>query len=384
MEEKLSWFISQSALKTCVLFVNDCSTDRSKERIFDVCDRQKHFFHLSFTKNSGLSAAIKAGIEAICSTFVGYIDADLQTTPEDFNLLIPYLKDFEMVMGIRVDRDDSFVKKASSKIANGFRRFMTHDGVSDTGCPLKIIRTDYAKRIPFFTGMHRFLPALIQLQNGRVKQEEYYRGDIFGKNNNYPTSTGEIDIFMTNAYSYLSFDNMDNFYFPTKGTNMYAEFSMLADFQNSSKISPVLLYKMRNVIPVTPKTSLLLDLYGRALFNSDFPQAKMTLVGGELYSQYFNYHLPFVGLSAVNIADRFAYIGLIGLRVQISESQYISVLLNGMRQGDEVKPWEKASMIYGGGIKYSLKTILGPLDMTLGYSGSTDKPSFSANFGYWF
>jgi hypothetical protein len=44
---------------------------------------------------------------------------------------------------------------------------MTHDGATDTGCPLKIMRTDYARRIPFFTGMHRFLPALIQLQGGR-------------------------------------------------------------------------------------------------------------------------------------------------------------------------------------------------------------------------
>ena len=51
-----------------------------------------------------------------------------------------------------------------------FRRMMTLDGVEDTGCPLKVLRTDYAKRIPFFTGMHRFLPALIQLQEGQVKQ----------------------------------------------------------------------------------------------------------------------------------------------------------------------------------------------------------------------
>lgn len=47
---------------------------------------------------------------------------------------------------------------------------MTNDGVSDTGCPLKIMKTDYAKRIPLFTGMHRFFPALIQLQNGKVLQ----------------------------------------------------------------------------------------------------------------------------------------------------------------------------------------------------------------------
>lgn len=170
LEEKFSSFVSQSSLSTCILFVNDCSTDRSKDRIVEVCNRQKHFYNLSFTKNSGLSAAIKAGIDATWSTYVGYIDADLQTVPEDFNLLIPHLKEFEMVMGIRAKRDDSFVKKASSKIANGFRRFMTNDGIADTGCPLKIMRTDYARHIPLFTGMHRFLPALIQLQNGKVKQ----------------------------------------------------------------------------------------------------------------------------------------------------------------------------------------------------------------------
>ena len=170
LEEKLSSFISQSPLTTCVLFVNDCSTDRSLERIIEVCKRRKHFYHLSFVKNSGLSAALKAGIETTFSPYVGYIDADLQTVPEDFNLLFPYLTDFEMVMGIRAKRDDSFGKRISSKIANSFRRFMTNDGIEDTGCPLKIIRTDYAKRIPLFNGMHRFLPALIQLQNAKVQQ----------------------------------------------------------------------------------------------------------------------------------------------------------------------------------------------------------------------
>ena len=118
----------------------------------------------------GLSAAMKAGIDNSFSRWVGYIDADLQTTPQDFNKLLEFVDQYEMVMGIRTGRKDSFVKNMSSRIANGFRRMMTHDGVEDTGCPLKVLRTDYAKRIPFFTGMHRFLPALIQLQEGQVKQ----------------------------------------------------------------------------------------------------------------------------------------------------------------------------------------------------------------------
>lgn len=170
LEEKLSWYLPQSPLATCVLFVNDGSTDLSKARILEICNRQKHFYHMSLSKNSGLSAALKAGIDLTFSTYVGYIDADLQTTPQDFNLLIPYVKDYEMVLGIRTVREDKFIKRASSLIANSFRRFMTQDGIADTGCPLKIMKTEYAKNLPLFNGMHRFLPALIQLQNGKVKQ----------------------------------------------------------------------------------------------------------------------------------------------------------------------------------------------------------------------
>ena len=58
----------------------------------------------------------------------------------------------------------------SSLIANGIRRAFTHDGMDDTGCPLKIIKTEYAKRIPMFRGLHRFLPAMIMLQNGKTVQ----------------------------------------------------------------------------------------------------------------------------------------------------------------------------------------------------------------------
>ena len=129
---------------------------------------------------------------------------------------------------------------------------------------------------------------------------------------------------------------------------------------------------------------MLLDLYGRSLFNSDYPPTKTTMIGGEPYSQYFNYHLPFVGLSAISFADRYVNIGLIGVRFNFADSQYFSILFNAMVQGNESLGLTNVSTTYGGGIKYALKTFIGPLDITLGYSDSTNKPSFSANFGYWF
>lgn len=170
LEEKLTLFLSTSIYPACVLFVNDGSKDRSLEYIMDVCKRKKDFYYISLQKNSGLSAAMKAGIDQAESDYVGYMDADLQTTPEDFNLLLKDIGEYELVMGIRANRKDSLFKNLQSKIANGFRRMMTNDGVQDTGCPLKVLHTDYAKRIPFFTGMHRFMPALILLQEGRIKQ----------------------------------------------------------------------------------------------------------------------------------------------------------------------------------------------------------------------
>ena len=163
-------WLPTSPIKACVLMVNDGSKDGSLELMREICARNKAMYYISLAKNGGLSAAMKAGIDATHSRYVGYIDADLQTTPEDFNLLLEHIADYQLVMGIRAGRKDSFFKNLQSKIANGFRNMMTHDGAKDTGCPLKVMWTDYAKRIPFFTGMHRFLPALIQLQEGRMMQ----------------------------------------------------------------------------------------------------------------------------------------------------------------------------------------------------------------------
>ena len=153
LEKALTEFIPVSEVKTCALFVDDGSKDGSLKLIQEVCSRNKDIFYISFSKNAGLSAAIKAGFDYAFSEYVGYMDADLQTTPEDFNLYTDH-------------SIHPSLKRIHSKKANCFRNMMTHDGAKDTGCPLKIIRTDAAKKIPMFKGMHRFLPALILLQDG--------------------------------------------------------------------------------------------------------------------------------------------------------------------------------------------------------------------------
>lgn len=170
VEEELLKYTKIATKSTKILFVNDGSKDKSQELIEDICNRNQAFYYISFKENRGLSAAIKAGFDAADTELVGYIDSDLQTAPEDFNLLLESIGEYDLVTGVRANRKDSFVKNMSSKIANGIRRAFTHDGMDDTGCPLKVIKTDYAKRIPMFKGLHRFLPAMILLQNGKIKQ----------------------------------------------------------------------------------------------------------------------------------------------------------------------------------------------------------------------
>ena len=114
LEKELGAYLKTSSVKTCILFVNDGSKDNSMNLITEVCNRNEAFFYIDFTKNNGLSAAIKAGIDVAESPFVGYIDADLQTTPEDFELLLPHRNEFELVMGIRTGRVDALTFAAGS------------------------------------------------------------------------------------------------------------------------------------------------------------------------------------------------------------------------------------------------------------------------------
>lgn len=163
-------FVNLATVPAFILFINDGSTDRSAELIEKVCRTDHRFSAISLEKNGGLSTALKAGIDQCRTTFLGYIDADLQTNPADFLKLMEYMHEYELVTGYRFNRKDTFVKRISSRIANSFRQWLLGDNIIDICCPLKIMRADMAKQMPFFKGMHRFIPDLVTLLGGKVKQ----------------------------------------------------------------------------------------------------------------------------------------------------------------------------------------------------------------------
>ena len=209
-------------------------------------------------------------------------------------------------------------------------------------------------------------------------QEEYFNGDVFTKNTNSSILSLKTDQFLTNAYTYLIFDNMDNFYFPRKGICLNAEFSVYSDLSKNNSLSSALLLKIKNVIPISPNTTLLFDVYSRSMFDNSYPLIKTTIVGGEPYSQYFNYHLPFIGLPPVTLADRHT------IRFQVVKNQYLSLMYNLMTQGNNYNEFNNFEITNGGGIKYSVNSRLGPVEIGIGYAEKYDKPTFSANMGLWF
>jgi dolichol-phosphate mannosyltransferase len=167
---ELCKFLEQVPVTTSILFVDDGSTDSSGDFIEKTCLEDSQFHFLKLETNSGLSTALKAGFDACRSELIGYIDADLQTAPMDFLKFLNHFPDYDLVIGIRRNRQDNWVKKTSSLIANKVRRVLIHDNIEDTCCPLKIGKASFMKEAPFFQGMHRFIPALIKMMGGKVKQ----------------------------------------------------------------------------------------------------------------------------------------------------------------------------------------------------------------------
>lgn len=169
---QLEAYLNRSLKKAKVLIVDDGSTDSSPGIIKDFCKKNKDFSYLIFERNFGKGAALKAAFDHIETPLLGYLDADLQTYPEDFEKLLPFIGEYDLVTGWRRERKDTFIKRISSKVGNGVRNFFTKDYMHDTGCPLKVMKTSFAVKIPMFKGLQRFLPAMVLLQNGRIKEVE--------------------------------------------------------------------------------------------------------------------------------------------------------------------------------------------------------------------
>ncbi len=143
-----------------IILVNDRSTDDFQR---SAASPRFPIRWLDLTRNSGQSAAMYFGMQAARGDFIILLDADLQNDPMDAPLLWRKLVDekLDMVTGVRKNRNDTWVRRISSRIANRVRGALLQDRTTDTGCTLKVVRREAAQRLPGWTGMHRFMPSLV-------------------------------------------------------------------------------------------------------------------------------------------------------------------------------------------------------------------------------
>jgi dolichol-phosphate mannosyltransferase len=158
-----------------VIYVDDGSTDGTRETLKQLQEEHPFLRIVSHNRSAGQSAALWTGVRAASNGLVATIDGDGQNDPADLASLYEcYVAHAEkqgplMVMGQRLKRQDNVIRRLSSRVANSVRSFLLRDNTRDTGCSLKLFRRSDYLNLPYFTNMHRFLPALMVRQGVRVE-----------------------------------------------------------------------------------------------------------------------------------------------------------------------------------------------------------------------
>ncbi len=151
-----------------LVLVDDGSTDATAAWLAEASRRDPRVHPVRLAERAGQSAALAAGFLRARGAVVVTLDADLQNDPADLPAVLAALDGADVVSGIRQGRQDTWVRLVSSRIANGTRRLVLGDRVTDIGCSFKAYRREALEGLPFFTTMHRFLPALCAFRGARV------------------------------------------------------------------------------------------------------------------------------------------------------------------------------------------------------------------------
>lgn len=153
-----------------LLCIDDGSTDDTLKTLQGLAESRPYLRILKFDRNYGQSSAFDAGFRNAQGEFIITIDGDGQNDPADIPTLIKEADNYDLICGYRHNRKDPWSKKIPSFFANKIRSRLCEDGVSDTGCSLKLYRASCLQRIKLFNGMHRFLPALFNNEGFRIHE----------------------------------------------------------------------------------------------------------------------------------------------------------------------------------------------------------------------
>ena len=159
-----------------IVYVDDASSDDTPQRLLALAARDARLRVLRHRANAGQSTALLTGVRHARGELVATLDGDGQNDPADIPALLARWRDEQrtlgdgplLIAGWRASRRDTWIRRLSSRIANGVRRRVLGDGTPDTGCGLKLFRREDFLALPYFDHLHRFLPALVIRHGGRV------------------------------------------------------------------------------------------------------------------------------------------------------------------------------------------------------------------------
>ena len=155
-----------------IIYVNDGSTDATAERLLAAMRERPNLRQIRHAISSGQSAAVRSGVRAARGAIVATLDGDGQNNPAFLPALISAVESggerIGLAAGQRIGRKDTGFKKMQSRIANAIRKAILHDGTRDTGCGLKAFRREVFLALPYFDGLHRFLPALVRREGYEI------------------------------------------------------------------------------------------------------------------------------------------------------------------------------------------------------------------------
>jgi dolichol-phosphate mannosyltransferase len=150
-----------------IVVVDDASDDATSAEVQALLGTIPELRYVRHARRAGQSAAVRSGVRTATAPFIATMDGDGQNDPRDIPKLFALLAPLErpgvvLAGGIRVNRRAESSKRLASKFANWLRDAILDDSCPDTGCGIKVFRRDVFLDLPYFSGMHRYLPALIK------------------------------------------------------------------------------------------------------------------------------------------------------------------------------------------------------------------------------
>jgi glycosyltransferase involved in cell wall biosynthesis len=155
-----------------LVFVDDGSTDGTVAQARQLAERDDRLRLLILRTNFGQTAAMAAGIDYARGDVLVTMDGDLQNDPADIPLLIAQVQvGYDIAVGWRHERKDALItRRIPSRIANWLIGLVTGVPIRDNGCSLKAYRAEVIKRLPLYSEMHRFIPAMASIGGARIKE----------------------------------------------------------------------------------------------------------------------------------------------------------------------------------------------------------------------